>query len=82
MDQKKLDEIVRALIAKGVNKPCPRCGNDKFTVVGDGLVQLQEDPTVFAVGGPAVPTVIVACDNCGYVSQHAKGSLGLPKGGQ
>lgn len=77
MEQKRLDEIVRALTEKGVNRPCPRCGQAKFSVVGETLIPIQEDPSVFSIGGPSVPTVIVACDNCGYITQHAAAPLGL-----
>ena len=82
MEQKRLEQIVQALTAKGVNKPCPRCGNPKFSVVGETNIPLQEDPNVFAIGGPAIPTIIVACDKCGYITQHAQIPLGLAKGGK
>ena len=80
MEQKRLDEVVHALTAKGVNRPCPRCGHAKFSVVGETLIPIQEDPAAFTIGGPSIPTVIVACDNCGYVTQHASGPLGLMRG--
>lgn len=77
MDQKRLDEVVNALTLKGVNFPCSRCGQAKFSVVGEALILLQEDPNVFAIGGPSIPTIIVACDNCGYITQHAAAPLGV-----
>lgn len=80
MDKKRLDELVIALTAKGVNRPCPRCGNNKFSVVGETSITIQEDPNVFAIGGPGIPTVIVACDSCGYITQHATMILAPDKG--
>ena len=80
MDQKRLNDLVKALTDKGVNKPCPRCGNSKFNIVGETNISLQENPNVFSVGGPSIPTVIVACDHCGYITQHATVLLGLAKG--
>lgn len=77
MDQKRLNEVVEALTSKGVNVPCSRCETVKFSVVGEALILLQEDPNVFAIGGPSIPTIIVACDNCGYITQHAAFPLGL-----
>jgi hypothetical protein len=29
------------------------------------------------MGGGGVPTVLVACSNCGHLMQHAIGALGL-----
>lgn len=80
MDQKRLNELVIALTAKGVSRPCPRCGNSKFSIIGETNIPLQEDPSVFAVGGPSIPTVIVACDSCGYITQHATMVLAPTKG--
>jgi ribosomal protein S27AE len=80
MEQKRLDQIVQALTEKGVNRPCSRCGNAKFSIVGETLIPLQDDPSVFSIGGPSIPTVVVACDNCGYITQHATAPLGLMRG--
>ena len=82
MNQNRLDEIIRALTSKNVTQPCPRCANKSFTVVGESYISIQDDPNTLSVGGPSVPTAIVACDNCGYVTQHALGSLGLLSGGK
>lgn len=75
MDRKQ--EIIKALTEKGVNKPCPRCGNAQFEVVGESIVTLQETPGTFAIGGPGIPVALVACNRCGYLTQHALGPLGL-----
>jgi predicted nucleic-acid-binding Zn-ribbon protein len=80
MDQKRLNELVAALTKKGVSRPCPRCGNSKFSVVGETNIPLQEDPNVFSIGGPSIPTIIVACDSCGYITQHATMVLAPTKG--
>lgn len=80
MEQARLDQVVQALQRKGVNKPCPRCGHIKFSVVGETQVLLQENPGAFVIGGPSIPAVIVACDNCGYITQHASVPLGLAVG--
>lgn len=82
MEQKRLDEVIYALTERGVTLPCPRCGHGKFSVVGETLIPLQSDPNVFAIGGPSVPAVIVACDKCGYIAQHATAPLGLMRGGK
>ena len=81
MEQVRLNECVEALNSKGVKLPCPRCGSNKFSVVGESIIAINEDPNVISIGGPSVPTILVACDNCGYVTQHAQGPLGLLKQG-
>jgi uncharacterized Zn finger protein len=82
MEQTRLNEIASILNTKGVRLPCPRCGQLKFSIVGESYISIQETPGTFVIGGPTIPTIIVACDNCGYVTQHAKGPLGLMKGVQ
>lgn len=82
MEQLRLEQIVQALKAKGVDKNCSRCGHLKFSVVGETNIPLQENPNAFVIGGPSIPTVIVACDNCGAVTQHASVPLGLAIGGK
>ncbi len=80
MDQSRLDQIVKVLTEKGVKAPCPRCGHHHFTVVGDTLFPMQEDPDQFVIGGPSVPAVMAACGNCGFLTFHASVLLGLAKG--
>lgn len=77
VDKSRSDLIIQALNGKGVNKPCPRCGNPRFNVIAETSIPINDDPTVIRVGGPVVPTVIVACANCGFVTQHALGALGI-----
>ena len=70
--------IVKALEARGAKLPCPRCANPTFFLL-DGYFfnPLVTDLKALTLGGPAVPTVVVACGRCGYLSQHALGALGL-----
>ncbi|MAZ65552.1 MAG: hypothetical protein CMF25_00385 [Kangiellaceae bacterium] len=81
MEQKRLDECVQALNSRGVKLPCPRCGQKSFSIVAETIIPINDKPNVVAVGGPSIPTIIVACDNCGYITQHAQGPLGLLKEG-
>lgn len=87
MDQFQLDEVVRTLREKGALKPCPRCAANNFSIIGESelTVTKQGPQSGGLLGGLAslgghmmqitMPTVIITCDNCGYVSQHAKASL-------
>lgn len=77
-DKKK---IVEALQAKGANRACPRCGNGFFSLI-DGYFSttVQASPIGLQIGGVTVPSVVVVCNQCGWLAQHALGSLGmLPK---
>lgn len=72
------DRIIQALKSRGATNPCPRCGNSSFSLVDgyfNNLVQDELDGLV--IGGPTVPSVVIACDRCGFLSQHAAGVLGL-----
>ncbi|MGD9581599.1 MAG: hypothetical protein AB7V50_09520 [Vampirovibrionia bacterium] len=72
-------EIGQALNAKGVNKPCPLCGNSGFTLL-DGFINntIQDNlSSGLVIGGPSVPTIVLVCNNCGFLSQHALGALNL-----
>ena len=79
MDNIRLQECITALNKKGVQMPCPRCGSARFSVVGEALIMINDKPGIFNVDGPAIPTVMVVCDNCGYLSHHAQAPLGVFK---
>ncbi len=81
MDKQRQDEIIRVLQAKGVDKPCPRCGNEKFEVVGETGIPLNDHPNphMFSAIVPVLPIVLIACNFCGYLTHHAQGLLGLAR---
>ncbi|NQT27186.1 hypothetical protein HQ585_17660 [candidate division KSB1 bacterium] len=76
-----IEQIRLALNRLGANKPCPRCGNKDFDILEFYFSDIvQTDLKAVKVGGPNVPSAVVLCKNCGYLSQHALGLLGiLPK---
>lgn len=72
------DEIVKILQDRGAQLPCPRCDNKEFTLVEGYFNQLLQTETGgLVLGGPSIPSAVLACTNCGYLSQHALGALGL-----
>ena len=78
LTQEQKDKIVKALNDCGAKFPCPRCGNDTFTLLDGYLNQIiQAEPKGIVLGGRTVPSVVVVCNRCGYLSQHALGVLGL-----
>ena len=71
-------KITKALEERGAMRACPRCGNASFTLLNGYFNQtIQTELRGMVIGGPSIPSAVVACDNCGYLSQHALGTLGL-----
>ena len=70
--------IVRVLEERGGTLPCPRCASTEFRV-GDGYLNetIQEDLRGVVIGGPSIPSALIICVNCGFISQQALGALGL-----
>lgn len=75
-DQQRKAQIAAALQQKGANNPCERCGNETFSIV-DGYFRqdVQDDLQNVNLGGPTVPTVAIACENCGNLSFFAVRAL-------
>ena len=83
MTPEQTREVIQALHARGVTRPCPRCGNGHFTLLEgffnqpvSGDLTAPSNGMAFA-SGPTVPSVVTACSKCGFLSQHALGVLGL-----
>ncbi len=79
-------KIIAKLAEKKVVASCPMCSNKNFTLA-DGYFTnpLQMSPQGgLLIGGPSIPTIAIICTQCGFISQHALGILGLlqqPEGG-
>ena len=72
------EKIIKVLDEKGAKLPCPRCGNNNFTLLDGYFNQtIQTELKGMIIGGPSVPSVVIVCNRCGYLSQHALGPLGL-----
>lgn len=70
--------IVKALEDAGARLPCPRCANQGWVLMDGYFNQpVQTALSGLVIGGPSVPSVVVICNQCGYLSQHALGVLGL-----
>ncbi|HEX7516515.1 MAG TPA: hypothetical protein VF345_04435 [Chthoniobacterales bacterium] len=81
MDDAKRLEIEKALIAKGADKRCERCGNATFSIMdGYDAIPVLDDFRKVVLGGKTLPCAIVACNKCGNINLHALGALGLFEG--
>ena len=83
LDSEQKKEIVAALKERGALQACPRCGNEGFALA-DGYFNelLQTEPADLKFDVSSVPSVIVICRNCGFMSQHALGILGFLENGE
>lgn len=67
---------------KGVNLPCPRCNKSQFSIIGETAINISSPIDTYTIVPPSkstIPIIIIGCDNCGYLIQHAKGPLGFLK---
>ncbi len=75
----RYDAIKATLENKEVSNPCPRCNSTSFSIAGESEISVKKK------GGGllsiettmSIPTIVVVCDNCGFISHHAKVALGL-----
>ena len=57
---------------------CPICHKGQFKFVDSySSNPLSDDYTTLNLGGKMIPYVMLVCDNCGFISQHALGTLGV-----
>jgi hypothetical protein len=68
--------IISALKAKGAGS-CPRCTDSKWTVSEYSRIEVQATVERNSAGGATIPAVMIVCQHCGFISQHALQPLGL-----
>lgn len=72
------DKVVNVLNGKIGPAKCPMCQHMDFTIInGFFLPVVQERVGEIKFGTNSVPMVGIVCGNCGYISFHSVGSLGL-----
>lgn len=79
-DKKKelIEVLTKRLRHYGKTTTCPMCGHSHFTIADAYITNvLQDDFSSVSIGGPAIPALAILCSNCGFISQHALGILGL-----
>lgn len=74
-ERKKIVDILNQRIGQS---SCPICHKGHFSIV-DGYSSniLANSYHEINLGGSVLPFVMLVCDNCGFISQHALGTLGL-----
>ena len=79
LTQRQREIIVERLAQVGGLGKCPRCGHPKFSVL-DRIAKLDLHGLTanhILELGLNVPAAILVCNNCGFLSMHALGVLGL-----
>jgi predicted nucleic-acid-binding Zn-ribbon protein len=81
------EKIIKILRDKNATLPCPACGHDGFTLLDGDFIQefiVWGESPLGPLGvrpGPSrrsLNYIVLVCDNCGYIRQHAKKPLGIP----
>lgn len=84
LSQEEINKILEELKKRGVSKMCPMCGNPHFSIAPAYFVNLlQPSVSNLSLSGKSIPSIPIICTNCGFISQHAIGVLGImPKEAQ
>lgn len=78
LSEEQKSKIKEALLKKAPNLTCPMCKTQHFAMAqGYMSLTLQSNYNSVALGGQVIPTIGIICENCGFISQHAIGALGL-----
>jgi hypothetical protein len=68
--------IVAALKARGAGS-CPRCRDSQWTVSEFSMIEVQATMERKSSERTTIPAVMIVCEHCGFISQHALQPLGL-----
>jgi bacterioferritin-associated ferredoxin len=71
MDARRRETLVDLLRRRGVNAPCPRCGHLHYSILGEGNLQVSAGGGLLGDFTQDLPTVVLGCANCGFITQHA-----------
>lgn len=64
-------KIIEVLDELGAVQTCPRCGNESFLLMDYIFDQKSPLRNYLVPEEPKIPSIIVVCDRCGFISQHA-----------
>jgi|SRR4051812_36603592 phage terminase large subunit GpA-like protein len=68
--------IVSALKSRGAGS-CPRCDDSQWTVSEYSRIDVQATSERNGESGASIPAVMIVCQHCGFIAQHALQPLGL-----
>ena len=68
--------IVAALKARGAGS-CPRCRDSQWTVSEYSRIEVQATMDRNTAEKTTIPAVMIVCEHCGFIAQHALQPLGV-----
>jgi hypothetical protein len=68
--------IVAALKARGAGS-CPRCNDSQWTVSEFLRIDVQATMERESAQRTTIPAIMIVCEHCGFISQHALQPLGV-----
>lgn len=80
LSEEEMRRIADKLAEVGVRTSCPMCNTQNSWVLADGYLNEPIQGGLhqgLVIGGPSIPSAALICSNCGFMSQHALGALGL-----
>lgn len=77
MTEEQKKRVIETLNSRGIGKVCPMCGQKGFSVAEGYLTDMLTDDYRLETGYRRIPSILLICNNCGFMSRHALGTLGL-----
>jgi hypothetical protein len=68
--------IVAALKERGAGS-CPRCRDSQWTVSEYSRIEVQSTMDRNSAERTTIPAIMIVCEHCGFISQHALQPLGI-----
>jgi hypothetical protein len=69
-------KIIAALKARGAGS-CPRCRDSQWTVSEYSRIEVQATMDRNTAERTTITAIMIVCENCGFISQHALQPLGV-----
>jgi hypothetical protein len=77
LTERQKEKILSSLRTKA-KAHCPMCGGTNWELWEEMVGAMAASPQGgIGIGGPYIPMVQIVCTNCGFVSHHAVGVLGI-----
>lgn len=68
--------IVAALKSRGAGL-CPRCNDSQWIVSEYSRIEVQATMERDSAERTTIPAIMIVCEHCGFISQHALQPLGI-----
>ena len=68
--------IIDALKERGAGS-CPRCRDSQWTVSEYSRIEVQATMDRNSTERTTIPAIMIVCEHCGFISQHALQPLGI-----